>query len=70
MLIPNMILKNCHMYTFVVFCLHVTKSKQISKIIGATCSQGLYGVIEYADSEYDTKKLSYIYICCFLFTCD
>ena len=22
-------------------------------------------VIEYADSEYDTKKLSYIHICCF-----
>ena len=55
MLIPNMIPKNCHMYIFVVFCLHVTKSKQISKIIVATCSQGLYGVIEYADSEYDTK---------------
>ena len=44
------------MYIFVVFCLHVTKSKQIAKIIGATCSQGLYRVIEYADSEYDTKK--------------
>ena len=42
MLIPNMILKKCHMYIFVVFCLHVTKSKQISKIIVATCSQGLY----------------------------
>ena len=63
MLIPNMILKNCHMYIFVVFCLHVTKSKQISKIIVATCSQGLYGVIEYADSEYDTKK---IVICIYL----
>ena len=44
------------MYIFVVFCLHVTKSKQISKIIVATCSQGLYRVIEYADSEYDTKQ--------------
>ena len=51
------------MYIFVVFCLHVTKSKQISKIIVATCSQGIYGVIEYADSEYDTKKMSYVYIC-------
>ena len=56
MLIPNMILKNCHMYIFDVFCLHVAKCKQISKIIVATFSQGLYGVIEYADSEYDTKK--------------
>ena len=56
MLIPNMILKNCHMYIFVVFCLHVTKSKQISKIIVATWSQGLNRVIKYADSEYDTKK--------------
>ena len=44
------------MYIFVVFCLHVTKSKQISQIIVARCSQGLYGVIEYADPEYDTKK--------------
>ena len=44
------------MYIFVVLCLHVTKSKQISKIIVATCSQGRYKVIEYADSEYDTKK--------------
>ena len=70
MLIPNMILKNCHVYIFVVLCLHVTKSKQILKIIVATCSQGLYGVIEYADSEYDTKKMSYVYICFFLFTCD
>ena len=39
------------------FLLHVTQSKQISKIIVAKCSQGLYGVIEYADSEYDTKKI-------------
>ena len=45
------------MYIFVVICLHVTKSKQISKIIVAKCSQGLYRVIEYADSEYDTKKI-------------
>ena len=45
------------MYIFVVLCLHVTKSKQISKIIVATCSQGLYGVIEYAESEYDAKKI-------------
>ena len=44
------------MYIFVVFCLHVTKSKQIPKIIVARRSQGLYGVIEDADSEYDTKK--------------
>ena len=56
MLNPNMILKKCHMYIFVVFCLHVTKSKQITKIIVATCSQGLYRVIECADSEYDTKE--------------
>ena len=70
MLIPNMILKKIHMYISVVFCLHVTKSKQISKIIVATCSQGLYSIIEYSDSEYDTKKMSYVYICCFLFTCE
>ena len=38
------------------FLLHVTKSKQISKIIVATCSQGLYRVIECADSKYDTKE--------------
>ena len=56
MLNPNMILKKCHMFIFVVFCLHVTKSKQITKIIVATCSQGLYRVIECADSEYDTKE--------------
>ena len=37
------------------FCLHVTKSKQISKFIVTTCSQGLYWVIEYADSEYVNK---------------
>ena len=55
MLIPNMILKKCHMYLYVVFCLYVTKSK-IPKIIVASRSQGLYGVIEGADSEYDTKK--------------
>ena len=55
MLIPNMILKKCHMYIFFVFCSHVTKSKQISKIIVAMCSQGQYRVIEYADSEYDNK---------------
>ena len=42
MLISNMILEKCHLYIFVVFCLYVTKSKQISKIIVATCSQGLY----------------------------
>ena len=63
MLIQNMILKKCHMYIFVVSCLHVTKSKQISKIIVATYSQGLYRVIEYADSEYDTKKIG---ICIYL----
>ena len=44
------------MYIFVVFCFHVSKSKQISKIIVATCSQRLYRVIECADSEYDTKE--------------
>ena len=43
------------MYIFVVFCLYVTKSKQIPKIIVATCSQGPFGVIENADSEYDNK---------------
>ena len=59
------------MYIFVVFCLHVTKSKQISKIIVATCSQGLYRVIEYADSEYDTEKnVICIYFLFLLFTCD
>ena len=58
------------MYIFVVFSLHVSKSKQISKIIVATCSPGLYRVIEYADSDYDTKKMSYVFICCFLFICD
>ena len=51
-----MILKKCHMYLYVVFCLYVNKSKQIPKIIVARRSQGLYGVIEGADSEYDTKK--------------
>ena len=51
MLIPNMILNiMSHVYIY-IFCLHVTKSKQISKIIVATCSQGLYRVIECADSE-------------------
>ena len=62
MLIPNMIFKNMSYVYIYCFCLHVTKSKQISKIIVGTCSQGVYGVIEYADSEYDTKKMSYIYI--------
>ena len=55
-----------YVYICFVFCLRVTKSKQISKIIVATCSQGLYGVIEYSDSEYDTKKIVmyiYIYFC-------
>ena len=70
MLIPNMILKNCHFYIFVVFCSHVTKSKQISKIIVATCSQGLYRVIEYAESEYDTNKIVIFIYLLFLFTCD
>ena len=37
------------MYIFVVFCLHVFESKQISKIIVARCSQGLYRIIDYAD---------------------
>ena len=63
MLIPNMILKKFHMYKSVVFCLHVTRSKQIPKIIVATCSQGLYRVIEYADSEDDNKQ---IVICIYL----
>ena len=58
------------MYIFVGFCLYATKSKQFSKIIVARCSQGLYGVIEDADSEYDSKKMSYVYICSFLFTCE
>ena len=58
-----MILKKCQIYIFLVFCLHVTKSKQISKIIVATCSQGLYRVVEYASSEYDTIK---IVICIYL----
>ena len=40
MLIPNMILKNCHMYIFVVFCLHVTKSKEISNIFKLTRRSG------------------------------
>ena len=44
-----------YVYIFDI-CLRVTKSKQISKIIVATCSQGLYREIEYADSEYDTKE--------------
>ena len=58
-----MMLKNCHMIYLVFFCLHVTKNKQISKIIVARCSQGLYRVIEYADSEYDTKKMHmYIFV--------
>ena len=48
------------MYIFVVFCLYVTKSKQIPKIIVARRSQGIFGVIEDADSEYDTKKMSYV----------
>ncbi len=45
-------------------CLHVMESKQISKIIVATCSQGLYGVIEYADSEYDIIKVLICIYCC------
>ena len=67
MLIPNMILKKMSYVYICVFLFTCDKSKQISKIIVAACSQGLYGVIEYADSEYDTKKMSYVY---FLFTCD
>ena len=56
MLITNMILKKIVLCIYMFFfCLHVTNSKQISKIIVATCSQGLYGVIEHADSEYDYK---------------
>ena len=43
------------MYIF-VFCLHVTESKQISIIIVAKRYQGLYRVIECADSEYDAKE--------------
>ena len=54
------------MYIFVVFCSHVTKSKQMSKIIVGMCSQGLYGVIEYADPEYDTLKNV---ICIYLLFC-
>ena len=56
MLIPNMIINKLSYVYICFFCLHVTKSKQISKIIVATCSQGLYRVIECADSEYDTKE--------------
>ena len=63
MLIPNMILKKLSYVYICCFCLHCSKSEQISKIIVAKCSQGLYRVIEYANSEYDTKKLSYVYIC-------
>ena len=34
-------------------------------IIGKqVCFQRLYGVIEYADSEYDILLKSYVYICC------
>ena len=55
MLILNMII-NILLYVYICcFCLHVTKSKQISKIIVVTSSQGLYRIIEYADSEYDNK---------------
>ena len=55
MLIPNMILNKLSYGIFVFFCLQVTKSKQISKIIVETCSQGHYREIEYADSEYDNE---------------
>ena len=55
MLIPNMILKKMSYVYICCFLFNVTESKQISKIIVATCSQGLYGVIEYADSEYENK---------------
>ena len=43
------------MYILVVFCIHATKSKQISKIIVATCSQGLYKLIEHPDSKHDNE---------------
>ena len=55
MLIPKMILKKMSYVYIGCFSLHATKSKQISKIFVATCSQGLYRLIEYADSEYDNK---------------
>ena len=60
MLILNMIIKKLLYVYICCFCLHATKSKQIPKIIVARRSQGIYGVIEYADSEYDTKKMSYV----------
>ena len=47
-----MILKLLYVY---IFCLYVTKRKQISKITVATYYQGLYGVIDYTNSEYDIK---------------
>ena len=57
------------MYIFAVFCLHVTKSKQISKIIVATCSQGLYRVIECAYSNYDIKEnVICMYLLFFVYT--
>ena len=56
MLISNIILNKLSYVYICWFCLYVTKSKQIPKIIVARRSQGLYGVIEDADSEYDTKK--------------
>ena len=55
------------MYIFVLFCLHVAKSKQISTIIVVTCSQGRYRAIEYADPEYDTKIVICIYLLFFVY---
>ena len=55
MLIPNMILNKMSYVYICFFCLHVAKCKQIPKIIVATCSQALYGVIEHSDPEYDNK---------------
>ena len=48
-----------------IFCLHETKSKSNLKNYRSSCSQGLYKIIEYADSEYDAKNLSYVFICYF-----
>ena len=70
MLISKMILKKKSYVYICCFLFNVTKRKQISKIIVAACTQGLYGVIEYADSEYGAKKIVICINLLFLFTCD
>ena len=51
------------MYIFVFFCLHVTKSKQISKIIVATCSQGQFGFTSMQIPKMILKKIhKYIFV--------